>query len=375
MTTRPLAAALAVFLLAGFGSVTAMRADASAKNPIVGGVYTATNATDLNQVVAYSRTADGTLEFLGEYATGGRGSGGAIDPLQSQNSIIVDPTDTYLFVANSGSGDITEFLIQAHGRLRWVGKVPSGGGFPNSLAFSNNFLYVLNAGGAGNITGFQLYNGQLVPIPGATHLLTAASAGGASIVFSADGQTLAVTERLTNNIDLFSIAPNGSIAGETINTSSGNTPFAVVSVPQGAFVVAEAAGNPAGGSAISSYTASGGKLSTVTASLPTGYDAACWLATTSDGQYAFIDNAGSGEVSIAGIDSSGNLSILGAEPTGAGTAPLDINVSKDNKFVYALTAGAGTISGFAIGVGGALIPLPATPAIPAASGQNGLAVY
>src|SRR5579864_725295 len=51
-----------------------------------GAVFVMTNAADKNEVLSYSRSADGSLQPAGTFATGGRGSGGGNDPLGSQGS-------------------------------------------------------------------------------------------------------------------------------------------------------------------------------------------------------------------------------------------------------------------------------------------------
>src|SRR3954471_4210526 len=62
-----------------------------------GAVYTLTNATDGNAVVAFHRAQDGSLTSLGSFATGGRGTGGTIDPLTSQFAVVVNESDDALF--------------------------------------------------------------------------------------------------------------------------------------------------------------------------------------------------------------------------------------------------------------------------------------
>jgi hypothetical protein len=49
-----------------------------------GAVYTSSNAAAGNSIIAFSRAADGSLTPLASYPTGGRGVGGAVDPLASQ---------------------------------------------------------------------------------------------------------------------------------------------------------------------------------------------------------------------------------------------------------------------------------------------------
>src|SRR5579884_47686 len=50
-------------------------------------VFVMTNNADANEVIAYERTPNGTLQSPHKYSTGGRGSGGTVDPLGSQGSL------------------------------------------------------------------------------------------------------------------------------------------------------------------------------------------------------------------------------------------------------------------------------------------------
>jgi len=167
--------AISVTLLAAIASPQTVRAETMRPDvaSATGAVYTANNSTEANEVFAYRRAANGVLTYIGTYETGGRGSGGAIDPLQSQNSILLSSDHHFLFVVDSGSGDITVFEVLSDGGLHRLSRTPSHGGFPVSLAFWGNLLYVLNSGGAGNVSGFRVFpNGELHAIAGSTQLLS-----------------------------------------------------------------------------------------------------------------------------------------------------------------------------------------------------------
>ena len=70
-----------------------------------GAVFVMTNAAVKNEIIAYARAADGTLQESQRVATGGRGSGGATDPLGSQGSLLLSQDASLLFAVNAGSGD------------------------------------------------------------------------------------------------------------------------------------------------------------------------------------------------------------------------------------------------------------------------------
>lgn len=67
-----------------------------------------------------------------------------------------------LFVVNAGSNEVSVFRVRGSGDLRLIQTIGSGGGFPVSLTIDDDLLYVLNAGGAGNIVGYKVQrNGTL----------------------------------------------------------------------------------------------------------------------------------------------------------------------------------------------------------------------
>lgn len=347
-----------------------------------GAVYTMTNAANGNAVAAYTRSANGALTFEGLYPTGGRGSGGTIDPLQSQSSLLLSDDNSLLFAVNAGSGEISVFAVRPNGRLNLVEKFPCGGALPVSLAAKDSLLYVLNAGGNGNISGFQVRrNGRLAPLAGSTQPLSASSAGGASIAFNPDGTTLAVTERLTNRVNTYAVGPNGLAQGPLVNASNGLTPFSLAFTPLGDLLVAESFGGPpTGDAAVSSYALEPtGALRVVSGSVPTLGTAACWIVVTRSGRYAYVSNAGSGTITGLRIGRDGALTRITPDGrtgvTGAGSTPLDLALTRSDRFLYTLNAGAGTISGFRVETDGSLTPAGTVTGPTPASGQNGLAAF
>src|SRR5215212_741791 len=187
-----------------------------------GAVYALTNAAAGNSVVALDRDSDGTLTAAGTYSTGGLGSGAG---LGSQGALVLSHNNQWLFAVNAGSNDVSVFSVDHHG-LRLADRVSSGGTMPISLTEDNNVLYVLNAGGSGNITGFSVgHNGHLSAISGSTQPLSGGATGPAQVQFSADGTLLAVTEKNTNMIDIYNVSKQGVAGGPGTHPSAGTTPF------------------------------------------------------------------------------------------------------------------------------------------------------
>lgn len=343
-----------------------------------GAVFVMTNAADKNEIIAYSRAANGTLRRDASFDTGGRGSGGLTDPLESQGSLILSHDHGFLFAVNAGSGTVSAFRVD-HSRLTLVDVIPSGGSEPNALAQHGDLLYVLNTGGSSGVAGFRLNeNGKLTPISNSIRFLSTNTSGAASLSFSPDSRFLVVTERLTNDIDVFRVHEDGRLSPIVINPDANPGTFAVTFAPNGAALVVET--GPAGvqnGSTISSYAVQDdGTLFPISSGVPTLGAATCWDVVTPNGRFVYTNNAGSFTISGFAIDSNGILTplpntIQASNPNGS--ANIDIAISSDGKFLYSLNAGIGTIGIFGINKDGSLTNLGSVGGILAKAGFNGIA--
>lgn len=189
---------------------------------------------------------------------------------------------------------------------------------------------------------------------------------------------LAVTERLTNKIDIFSVHVDGMLSPVVVNASAGPGAFALQFAPNGAVLVSETGpGRVSNGSAISSYVVrADGALSAISPSVPTLGDANCWNAVTPDGRFVYVSNAASASISGFAIGADGTLAPLPGTVVGnnpAGATNLDIAISADGKFLYTLNTGGGTIGIFAIQKDGTLVNLGAIEGISSRDGFNGIA--
>ena len=313
----------------------------------VGAVFTLSNQAAGNAVIAFSRSADGSLSPAGSFATLANGTGAG---LGSQGAVTLSDDGEFLFAVNAASNSITSFAVDGSSLTR-IGTVPSGGTLPISLTTHGNLLYVLNAGGTENITGFTISaGGALSQLGGSTRPLSGTGVGPAQVGFDPSGSYLVVTEKNTNKIDVYTVGANGYASAPVVNQSAGQTPFGFAFNQHGVLIVSEAFGGAVDASAVSSYTlGSNGTLDVVSASVPTTETAACWVAVTTNGKFAYAANTG--RASVTGFEvHKASLDLLNADgKTGnTGTTPIDAAVSRNGQFLYTLTAGSHAISAFAV---------------------------
>src|SRR4051794_5454822 len=163
-------------------------------------VYTLSNATAGNQVLAFSRAADGSLVQSGAYATTGLGTSAG---LGSQNAVIVTADRKYLLAVNAGSNSVSAFRFRLNGP-KLLNTVPSGGQTPISVTAHDGAVYVLNAGSL-NIAGYTLGRHGLSVLVDSVHSLSPAAAGPAQVSFDPTGSALIVSEKTSNSFDVFSV--------------------------------------------------------------------------------------------------------------------------------------------------------------------------
>jgi 6-phosphogluconolactonase (cycloisomerase 2 family) len=311
-------------------------------------IYVQTNDAEKNEVIAYDRSADGRLDQLGRFETGGRGTG--VPHLASQSSIVLSGDGAWLLVTNTGSDELTLFSVESDG-LELAATIASGGSAPTSIAVRKEIVYALNNGGTPNLTGFTLGNGGLTPIEGSTRPLSAGNADPAQISFSPDGKTIVVTERGTNAISSYTVDNRGIAEGPETIPSSGATPYGF-DFADGSVIVTEAFGGEIGKAAASSYSlAEPGHLTPVSASIADTRSEVCWAATTDDGRFVYVTNFGDGTISSYAIREGGALELLEPVAGSTGFAEPGIRdeaITSDGRFLYAIDADHQRVFGWTV---------------------------
>src|SRR2546429_5132178 len=219
----------------------ARAADVSAAVSDPGAVYTLTNQVGGNAVAVFARGADGRLTAAGTVSTGGTGTGTS---LGSQSAVTLSDDGRWLFAVNAGSNDVSVFSVSPAGGLALASRTAAGRTLPISLTGHGNALYVLNAGGTGHISGLAVgTSGALTAIAGTTLPLSGSNVGPAQGSFSPDGRRLVVTEKNTNQLDVYALDANGVASGPTTTASAGGTPFGFSFGLRNELFVSEATGS------------------------------------------------------------------------------------------------------------------------------------
>lgn len=349
MNKKMLVAVLTVAIL--MISAAAVFAEGPRDEGAVGAVYAMTNAANGNQVVIFDRDDEGMLTMAGSISTGGMGSGSGLDPLGSQGSLMLSEDHRWLVAVNAGSNEISVFRVLRDG-LDLVDKVDSGGVLPVSVTIFHNLVYILNAGGSPNITGFNLsQTGELTPLTKSARSL--GSGGFAQVGFDPQGETLVVTDKADSKILVYSVGHDGLPGiNAVISPSNGVTPFGFIFDQRGHLLVVEASTN-----AVSSYNVlPDDTLQVISPSVPNGQKAACWIAGNQRGD-VFTDNPGTHSISAYKLTAGQGSLVLLNGTAGIGNTPLDLSTTVDGRFLYALDPADGTIDMFQIEPDGSLTGL------------------
>ncbi len=322
-----------------------------------GAVFIIDNAAAGNNVWVYSRAADGSLTSLGSVSTHGLGTGAG---LGSQGAVDLTSNGKWLIVVDAGSNEITVFKVQGT-TLTFASKTGSQGTDPISVANYGDLVYVLNAGGAGNIAGFKLTTaGALTFIPGSVQPLSGASAPSPEqIGFNTWGNVLVVTEKGTNIIDTYTVDKNGAADAPNSQVSAGTGPYGFAFNSAGQLFVSEAASN----SVSSYYLSSSGWLRTLSGAIPDFGVAPCWLLV--NGHYVYTANAHGGTISTYYAAKDGGLLLHSSVAAHTVVPTLDMAFSQGGQFLYVRNGAA--ITGFSVFPDGSIFQITSVTGVAASA--------
>lgn len=392
-------------------------------------LYAISNKADGNTVMAFQKDATGAFAALGEYATGGLGTGdleipalekdpdhplaNGDDPLISAYAIAATDDGGHVLAVNPGDATVALLRVEADKSLALVNTAAATDKFPVSIAAHGDMIVVASVGEtntSGSIGAYRITEGRLAAVDGSRRDLGARPS---TIGFSSDGAHVIVNELVTGKIHAFAAA-DGSLSDAPVSTAdSPRAEGRFQAIPVG-FAVAPGAGGdvimmsearfltPEFGlragdgsvtqsplyswqtSSLSTYRlGSDGALSLVTGDALTGPAveggeiANCWVALSPDGQTLWTANALSSSISAFAIGENGAATLVNHQAFKIEPATLffgDITVSASGDELYQLIGNTGQILVLSVGPDGRLILRQILSGLPAIGAYGLLAL-
>ena len=373
-------------------------------------LYVATNKADGNTLVGFRRSADGQFERIGEFATGGSGTGdleipaltkdethplaNGDDPLISGYGIVATDDGKHVIVVNAGDSTIGLLTVNSDHSLKLVNTAKAGDKFPISVASTGRHVVVASVGVDNNHGSISAYvinaSGELVAVPNSRRDLMARPS---TVAFTRDGRHLIVNELVTGKIKVFALKGDSLSEVPVSMVDSPRADGRFQAIPVGFDIGAGDAGDlilmsearfltPEFGlreeanvvpqtpkyswqtGSLSSYVvASNGNISLVAADVLTGDKveggeiANCWVVLSPDERTLWAANALSSSISSFDIGRDGSARLKNATAFKSDPELLffsDLAVSDDGLSLFQLVGNKGEVMVFDIQANGDL---------------------
>jgi YVTN family beta-propeller protein len=258
---------------------------------------------------------------------------------------VAHPNGNFLYVADSGSNEVSVFAIDGSGALTANPANADAGSQPSALAIQPNgdFLYVADAPLAGSSTltvySVDSSSGSLTPITGSPFPLQFKPA---AIV-----QDPVLTVLFAAAQETFSIPTLSTGAPEQYAGYSGTTTPSAIAIDSASRFLYVADSSSA---VILGYTiASDGSLAELSPPFAAGGLKPVSLAIDPSGTYLFVANQGSNSVyGFIIAQGTGALTAIAGSPFPVGSAPSSLAFDNKSGNLYVANSGGNSISGFSM---------------------------
>jgi 6-phosphogluconolactonase (cycloisomerase 2 family) len=248
-------------------------------------------------------------------------NGGSVPTGSVPSAMLLTPSGTVSFIANSGSNNISAYTVKTDGTLTAAGSTQPAGTTPLSMAMDSagHFLFVANQGlqidpNSGTISVFAVSNTTLTEVPGSPFVVAAPGAPGGTgpsgVAVTPDGKFLYVANQFDSTVSKFSVDASGVLTRGPV-------------VPVGATPATLA------------ITADGGFLYVANASTISAF-AICNQVLTSCNDPTSPD---------------GSLKVVAGSPFSAGIEPVAIVAAPTGKFLFVVNRQSNQISEYKIATG------------------------
>jgi 6-phosphogluconolactonase (cycloisomerase 2 family) len=306
-------------------------------------VYTANSGPSSNSISVFRVTLPtGELEPIGSPVPAGT------EPQQ----VVLDTTGKFAFVANTGSDDLSSYLVNPEGDLTSLGAAITVGDAPKMPTIDplNRFLFVPNSG-SDTISVFALNSstGALTAVAGSP-FLTDINPQAASL--DSQGRFVWVNNLSAGTVSMYFL---NAVSG--FLTPTAHSPLNVGASPQSVtfqtvglkFIAYVPNSGSGGGGVVSAFeveTTSGDVLVPVLGSPFIAGTSPNPVTIDPAGKFALVSNTGSSNVSVYTIDSStGALSVVSGSPFPTGITPQQVTIHPNGNFAYISNTTVGTTFG------------------------------
>jgi 6-phosphogluconolactonase (cycloisomerase 2 family) len=271
-------------------------------------------------------------------------NGGSIPAGSVPSAMLLAPSGTALFIANSGSNNISAYTVKTDGTLTAAGSTQAAGTTPLSMAMdaAGHFLFVANQGlqidpNSGTVSVFAVSNTSLAEVPGSPFVVAAPGApsgtGPSGVAVTPDGKFLYVSNQFDSTVSKFSVDSAGVLTRGPV-VPVGTTPATLA------------------------ITADGGFLYVANASTISGF-AICGQVLTSCSDPTSPD---------------GSLTAVEGSPFPSGVNPVAIVAAPSGKFLFAVDRQSNQISQYKVATGSGVLTTNTQAVISTGSTPVGAAI-
>ena len=319
-----------------------------------------------NDVSAFSiDSSTGALTPLVDVNAGSWGIQQSIPAGTNPYSVIVDPSGKFVYVANSGSHNISAYSIDSatgglttlmptvKGRNGNIAMAMSKG--TTAVTYTPKFAYVANRG-SNNISAYSIdaVTGALTSV--GTTSAVAGRTYPTSVSVDPFGRFAYVVNGASDNISAYSINAATGALTHVSTSATGSFPETIAIDPSGRFAyVTNGSANNVLAYAINSVTGALTSIGTVTADNDPRFG-----PVDPSGKFAYVANQSYSKVSAYSISATtGALTEVAGSPFDAGTYIRFVSVDPSGRFAYVLNPSlVEDISAYTIDAGtGALTPI------------------
>ena len=258
-----------------------------------------------------------------------------------------------LNVSHFGSNDVASFLIGANGAPLGVAGSPfdvTPGTGPRGLASTADARFLYAGNSSNGVEGFSAApSGVLTLLPGST-FMTGGQAGRVAITPNGRFLFAANNDGSSNSVSRFSVGASGALTSLGAATLAGPNPFVPAVARGGRFLYHSGNGN------LNGFTIGSDGSLTQLPSLPLALASPRSLTASPDGSRIYVAQDTSSQVAGFAVGTDGSLTPLPSSPYTTGTAPEEVAISPDGRWLFAGRNDGATssIDQFAIAANGSL---------------------